>query len=421
MTALEMGLKDDPWELALQNLDGVARDLGLKQDVHEKLRHCKRSLTVSVPTRMDDGSVRVFQGFRVHHSIERGPGKGGLRYHPGLTLNETKSLAMLMTWKCALMNLPFGGAKGGVVCDPKSMSKAELERMTRRYTSEISILIGPDKDIPAPDLNTSPEVMGWVMDTYSMNVGYTCPSVVTGKPVDIGGTVGRTESTGRGAAFCVREACARLGLKPSEATVGIQGYGTVGLGAHEALQKMGFRVVAVGDVGGGIHQPKGLDYASTAKHKLFTGRVAGAPKSKAITNAELLEMPVDILVLAAIQGQVHAGNVGALRCKIVAEAANSPTTWEAGAVLREKNIFVIPDILCGSGGVMVSYFEWVQDIQSFFWEEAEVDENLDRAMTATFQSVARFADEQKVDMRTAAYRLAVQRVARSLEIRGVYP
>jgi glutamate dehydrogenase/leucine dehydrogenase len=414
-------LISDAWTSALAHLDQVAKELNLPQDIHEKLRHCERTLMVSVPVRMDDGSVHVFQGYRVQHNTGRGPGKGGVRYHPSVTLPEMKSLAMLMSWKCALMNLPFGGAKGGVLCDPKTLSKGELERLTRRYTSEISIIIGPDRDIPAPDLNTDEAVMAWMMDTYSMTVGYSCPGVVTGKPIEIGGTAGRWKATARGVAYCVQQACDRLGISHKGATVAIQGYGQVGLNAHEELEKMGFKVAAVSDSRGGVQSDKGLDFGKLAKHKLFTGAVSGAPGTRKISNDEILEMPVDVLVLAAVQNQITEQNAPRLRCRVLAEAANSPTTWEASRLLNARGLFIIPDILCGSGGVMVSYFEWVQDIQSYFWSEEQVNENLKRAMVKAFQAVADLAQEKKTDLRMAAYMLAVQRVAAALQDRGIYP
>jgi glutamate dehydrogenase (NAD(P)+) len=422
MSALKKSAEaTDAWARALAQLDDAARRLDLPQDIKEKLSHCERSLIVSVPVRMDDGSIRVFQGFRVQHSTTRGPGKGGLRYHPSVSLEEMGAMAMAMTWKCALMNLPFGGAKGGVVCDPKQLSRAELERLTRRYTSEISILIGPDRDIPAPDLNTDESVMGWIMDTYSMTVGYSCPGVVTGKPLEIGGTAGRWQATARGLAYCVEEACKRKKISTKGATVAIQGYGQVGLNAHEELSKLGFRVVAVSDSHGGIHSEKGLDFAKTAKHKLFTQSVSGAPGAKKISNADLLELPVDVLILAAVQNQITMENVSRVRCKVLAEAANSPTTLEAGDRLEKKDVFIVPDILGGAGGVLVSYFEWVQDIQSYFWEEEQVNENLRRAMVMAFTSVADLAREKKTDMRTAAHMLAVKRAALALQERGIYP
>ncbi len=411
----------DAWGQSLLQLDDIARRLELPQDIHEKLRFCERSLIVSVPVRMDNGDVRVFQGFRVQHSTARGPGKGGLRYHASVSLEQMKSLAMLMTWKCALMNLPFGGAKGGVVCDPKKLSRAELERLTRRYTSEISVLIGPERDIPAPDLNTDEAVMGWIMDTYSMQVGYSCPGVVTGKPVEIGGTAGRWQATSRGLVYCVAEACRRKKISPKGATVAIQGYGQVGLNAHDELSKLGFRVVAVSDRRGGAYAEKGLDFAKLAKHKLFTGAVGGAPGSKKISNAELLELPVDVLILAAVQDQVTLENAPRVKCKVLAEAANSPTTREAGEYLENRGVFIVPDILGGSGGVMVSYFEWVQDIQSYFWTEEQVNDNLKRAMVMAFESVESLAREKKTDMRTAAHMLAVKRAALALQQRGIYP
>jgi len=406
----------DAWSQAREHLDAVAQKARLEPWLHELLRHCERSLIVSVPVRMDDGGVKVFRGFRVQHNTSRGPAKGGLRFHPSVTLEDMKAQAMLMTWKCALMNLPFGGAKGGVVCEPAKLSPAELERLTRRYTSEISIIIGPDKDIPAPDLNTTPEVMAWMMDTYSMNVGHSVPGVVTGKPMEIGGTVGRLESTGRGVAYCVAEAAKELGL-PKGARVAIQGYGNVGLNVHRELEKLGFTVTAVADSKGAAMQEKGLPFAKTAKHKLFTGAVAGAPGTKKVAKGEFLELPVDVLVLAAVGDQITADNASRVKAKAVAEAASAAVSLEAGAILSKRGVEVIPDLLTSAGGVMVSYFEWVQDIQSFFWSEDEVNARLRDAVVRVFQAASAAARKESTDLRTAATLLAVQRVAAALKER----
>ncbi|HOW27617.1 MAG TPA: Glu/Leu/Phe/Val dehydrogenase [Elusimicrobiota bacterium] len=409
------------WTESLDYLGEVARHLKLPDGIHEKLRHCRRSLVVSIPTRMDDGSVKVFQGYRVQHNTDRGPTKGGLRYHPNVSLNQMKAMAMLMSWKCALMNLPFGGAKGGVVCDPNVLSPGEIERMTRRYTSEISLIIGPEKDIPAPDLNTTPQIMGWMMDTYSMNAGYSVPGVVTGKPIEIGGTAGRREAPARGVVHCVQLALENLGLPVPGATVAIQGYGYVGRHAHEEFENRGLKVIAVSDTSGAIHSEKGLPYKALARHKAEQRHVKGFTPAQAMTGEELLTLKADILVLAAEENQIDAAVAARMNCKVLAEAASAPTHRNADPVLRQKKIFVIPDILCSAGGVTVSYFEWVQDIQSFFWSENQIHENLRNALSRAFQTVIAREECRTADMRFAAHALAVQKVAEAIRIRGIYP
>jgi glutamate dehydrogenase (NAD(P)+) len=389
--------------------------------MREVLRNPKRQLIVSVPTLMDDGSVRVFNGYRVQHNIARGPAKGGIRYHPGVTLDEVKALAAWMTWKCATVNVPYGGGKGGVTCDPKRMSKGELERMTRRYTSEISIIIGPDRDIPAPDVYTDSQTMAWIMDTYSMTQGHSSLGVVTGKPLSLGGSAGRNEATARGALFCIREACAVIKKPLKGATVAIQGYGNAGAIAAQLLHADGARVVAVSDSKGGAYSSKGLDPAQVADHKEKSGSVAGFKGAERITNDELLEVKCDVLVPAALENQVTQKNASRVRARILAEAANGPTTPGADRVLREHGVFVIPDILCNAGGVTVSYFEWAQNMQGYFWDETQVNRELERFMKRAFHEVHQTAQRYKSDMRTAAYVLAVGRVAEATRVRGLFP
>ncbi|MDI6642167.1 MAG: Glu/Leu/Phe/Val dehydrogenase [Elusimicrobiota bacterium] len=413
--------KINPWEVALQQLDEVAKIMNLDPGIHQKLRNCKRCLIVSIPVKMDDGTIRVFEGYRVQHNIDRGPGKGGIRYHPEVNLDEVKALAMWMTWKCAIVNIPYGGAKGGVRCNPKEMSVDEIERLTRRYTSEINIIIGPEKDIPAPDVYTNPQVMGWIMDTYSMNVGHYVPGVVTGKPLEIGGSEGRNEATARGCVFTILEAFKHLGINVSSSTVAIQGYGNAGSITHRLIQLEGAKVIAVSDSKGGIIDEKGLDATKVAEHKNKTGSVINFPGSRNITNEELLELKCDVLIPAALENQITVENAPRLKAKIVAEAANGPTTPEADKILYDKGIFVIPDILCNAGGVTVSYFEWVQDLQAHFWEEKDVNERLRQIMTKSFRDVVSISNKEKVNMRLAAYLLGVGRVAQAIKIRGIYP
>lgn len=416
------------WDMACAQLDRVAQRMNLDPDIHAKMRHCQRALIVSVPTRMDDGHVRVFEGYRVQHNSERGPTKGGVRYHPGVTLDEVKALAMLMTWKCAVIGLPYGGAKGGIVCDPARMSAGEVERMTRRYTSEISIIIGPAKDIPAPDMNTNPQVMSWMMDTYSMTVGYSVPGVVTGKPVEIGGSQGRMEATGRGVATVLVAASERLGLHPAQSTVAIQGFGNVGSSAAKFLYGKGFKITGVADIGGGLFNPRGLDIPALLAHVRNSprrqlagfggGEYVGDP---AAANARLLTLPVDILAPCAMENQITAANADGVQAKIIVEGANGPTTPEADEILARAGITVVPDILANAGGVTVSYFEWVQDLQANFWDEEDVNRSLDRLMLRSFQDVHDVAAREKCDLRMAAQILAVSRVSRAAALRGIYP
>jgi glutamate dehydrogenase (NAD(P)+) len=412
----------NPWEVALMQFDQVAERLGLDPYIKERLKRPKRILTVNFPVRMDDGSIRIFEGYRVHHNVDRGPAKGGIRYHPDVTLDEVKALAMWMTWKCAVVNVPFGGAKGGVVCDPHKMSMEEIERLTRRYTTEISFFIGPEKDIPAPDVNTSAQTMAWIMDTYSMNVGYSIPHVVTGKPVEIGGSEGRTEATARGCIFTILKACEFLGLPINKARVAIQGYGNVGYNVARLIVKEGVKVIAVSDSKGGIYNEEGLNPEDVMRHKKEIGSVIDFPKAKNITNKELLELECEILVPAALENQIDENNAHRIKAKIMAEAANGPTTPEADKILFNRGIFVIPDILANAGGVTVSYFEWVQDLQAFFWKEEDVNLKLKEVMESSFYNVLEiFKKGKDIDMRTAAYMLAIGRVAKAIQLRGLYP
>lgn len=409
------------WEMAQQQLDDVARLVGLNESIHGYLREPKRVLEVSVPVRMDNGVFRMFKGYRVQHNMARGPSKGGIRYHPDVSLDEVKALAMWMTWKCSLVNIPFGGAKGGVICDPKSMSMQELENLTRRFTSEISIIIGPEKDIPAPDVYTTPQVMAWIMDTYSMQKGYSVPGVVTGKPVSIGGSLGRDKATARGCLFVVDEAMRVKGIPFGDARVAIQGFGNAGMHAADLMQKAGYTIVAVSDSQGGVANPKGLDVSGVIAHKTETGSVVGFTGGERISNKDVLEYDCEVLVPAALEKVITAENARHIRAKIIAEAANGPTLPEADRVLFDRDIMVLPDILANAGGVAVSYFEWVQDLQETFWEEDEINERLKRKMTRAFKETYDQAERLQTDMRHGAYAVAVSRVAEATKLRGLYP
>ena len=410
-----------PYEIAVQQFDRAAEYLDLKAGIREMLRRPKRELTVNFPVKMDDGSVKVFTGHRVHHSVVLGPTKGGIRYHPDVTLDEVRALAMWMTWKCSVVGLPYGGAKGGVVCNPKEMSLGELENLTRRYASEISVMMSPEGDIPAPDVNTNPQIMAWIMDTYSMGRGYSTPAVVTGKPIEIGGSEGRKAATAQGTIYHIRRAARHLDLDLEGATAVVQGYGNAGSFAAQFLHEDGVRVIGVSDSRGGIFNPKGLDPAGVLAHKQETGSVVGYPGTDDVSNAELLELACDILVPAALEKQLTGENAPRIHTKIVAEAANGPTEPDADNILNDKGVFVIPDILCNAGGVTVSYFEWVQDLQQFFWNEREVNQKLEEIMNKAFDEVLAVHLEKQVDMRLAAYIRAIDRVNRATMIRGIYP
>jgi glutamate dehydrogenase (NAD(P)+) len=411
----------NPYQMAVQQFEAAAEKLGLSEDLRETLRQPKRELCVNFPIRLDNGRIKTFTGYRVQHNVNRGPAKGGIRFGPDVTLDEVRALAMWMTWKCAVVGIPYGGAKGGVICDPKGMSQAELERMTRRYATEISIIIGPHSDIPAPDVNTNPQVMAWIMDTYSMHHGYSIPAVVTGKPLSIGGSEGRNEATATGVVFVTRQAAKMLGMPMKGARVSIQGFGNAGGVAARLFQQEGCKVVAISDSQGGIYNESGLDPAVVLRYKQERGSVFGFPGAQAITSQEVLEIPCDILVPAATEGVITAQNAGRILARIVAEAANGPTTPDADKILHQKGTLVIPDILANAGGVTVSYFEWVQDLQSFFWGVDEITQKLEVIMNQAFASVAELADRYQCDMRQAANMLAISRVAEATQIRGIYP
>ncbi|HXF56895.1 MAG TPA: Glu/Leu/Phe/Val dehydrogenase [Actinomycetota bacterium] len=409
------------WESALRQLDDAARVLGLDPNVHEVLRHPRRALEVSIPVRMDDGSVRVFKGYRVHHSTSRGPSKGGIRYHPSVTLDEVKALAMWMTWKCAVVNIPFGGAKGGVVVDPARLSQGELERLTRRYAYELLPLIGPERDIPAPDLGTNEQVMAWIMDTYSTRTGFSVPGVVTGKPLSIGGSAGRTLATARGVMYITLATLKHLGRSVEETRVVVQGFGKVGGGTVQLLHQQGCRIVGVSEYGGGVYEPNGLSPERLSAWKRETGSLVGLPGAETVTNEELLELDCDVLIPAAVEGQITEKNADRIKASIIVEAANGPTTPDADEVLQERGVVVVPDILANAGGVTVSYFEWVQGLQEFWWTEDEVNERLRQVMERAYAEVLAVAREHDVPMRTAATMVGVRRVAEAHTTRGLYP
>ncbi|HET8852058.1 MAG TPA: Glu/Leu/Phe/Val dehydrogenase [Ktedonobacteraceae bacterium] len=411
----------NPYYMALEQFEAAAKVLNLSEDMREVLRQPKRELTVNFPVRLDNGRIKTYTGYRVQHNVNRGPAKGGIRYGPDVTLDEVKALAMWMTWKCAVVSIPFGGAKGGVICDPKQMSSGELERLTRRYTSEISIIIGPHSDIPAPDVNTNSQVMAWIMDTYSMHEGFSIPAVVTGKPLSIGGSEGRNDATATGVLFVTRRAARRLGMPMRGARVSIQGYGNAGSIAARLFHNEGCKVVAVSDTRGGIYNESGLDPAAVLRHKQERGSVIDFPKAQRVGVQDVLEVPCDILVPAATEGVLTAANADRVQARIVSEAANGPTTPQADKILFDKGTIVIPDILANAGGVTVSYFEWVQDLQSFFWGVEEITQKLEMIMNRAFAAVAEKADESHCDMRLAANMLAISRVAEATQIRGIYP
>ncbi|HEX9311253.1 MAG TPA: Glu/Leu/Phe/Val dehydrogenase, partial [Actinomycetota bacterium] len=393
----------------------------LDPGVHEVLRHPRRALQVSVPTRMDDGSIRVFQGYRVHHNTSRGPSKGGIRYHPSVDLDEVKALAMWMTWKCAVVSIPYGGAKGGVVVDPAELSPGELQRMTRRYASEILPLIGPERDIPAPDLGTNEQVMAWIMDTYSTREGFSVPGVVTGKPLSIGGSAGRSQATARGVMYITLATMKHLGMSVEEARVVVQGFGNVGGGTVQLLHDQGCQIVGVSDVNGGTYNPHGLSPQGLFAHKAKGGSFGSYEGGEPVTNEELLELDCDVLIPAAIEGQLTDANAERVQASVIVEAANGPTTPEGDDIFHERGILVVPDILANAGGVTVSYFEWVQALQAFYWSEDEVNDRLRKIMEKSYVDVLNLAEERKVPMRTAATILGVGRVADAHVTRGLYP
>jgi glutamate dehydrogenase (NAD(P)+) len=411
----------NPFAVAVAQFDDAAERLHLSQELRAILRSPKRELTVNFPVRMDDGHVEMFTGYRVQHNINRGPAKGGIRFDANVSLDEVRALAMWMTWKCAVVNIPFGGAKGGVIVDPRKLSRAELERLTRRYATEIAGVIGPESDIPAPDVNTNPQVMAWIMDTYSMHQGFSVPAVVTGKPLSVGGSEGRMEATGRGVFFVTREACKHLEMPFEGARVAVQGFGNVGSVTARLLYENRCNVVALSDVYGAVTNPKGIDIKRALMHVQEHGTLKGLPDAEPIDGRNLLELPVDILIPAALEGQLTGANASRVRANLIVEAANGPTTTEADAIFHERGIAVVPDILANAGGVTVSYFEWVQDLQHFFWAEDEINNRLEHIMVRSFNAVESLRVNEACDFRTAAYLLAVARVAEATQVRGIYP
>jgi len=409
------------YQTAQRRFDAAADVIGLPDDTRKVLREVQRELTVHFPVRRDDGSVHVYTGWRVKHNISRGPAKGVIRYHADANLDLVKALAMLMTWKCAAVGIPYGGSKGAVAVDPTKLSQTELEHLTRRYATEIAILIGPEKDIPAPDMGTSPQVMAWIMDTISMHAGHSVTASVTGKPVDVGGSEGRVDAPGRGATYLTLEALKYLHADEQTPTVAIQGYGKVGRSAAHLLSDAGLTIVAVSDSKGGVHNPKGLDLAALEEHRKVRGGVSGFRKADAISNEDLLELPVTVLVPAAVEHQITEENASRIRARLVTEGANAALAPEADPILHERGIFLVPDIIANAGGVIVSYFEWVQDLQAFFWEEEEINTKLHHVITRAFYEILHTSVNKHIDMRLAAYALAVQRVANATTVRGIYP
>ncbi len=413
--------EENPWRQAMEQLDRAGKAMKLEPFALERLRHPKRILTVSVPVKMDDGTVKVFEGYRIQHNMDRGPAKGCIRYHPQVSLDEVKALSFWMTMKCAVVNLPFGGANGGIICDPKKMSRGELERMTRRYTAEISIIIGPDKDIPAPDVNTNAEVMAWIMDTYSMTIGYSCPGVVTGKPIEIGGSLGRNEATGRGVFYVTRELAQREGFDLRKSAVVVQGFGNVGSNAANIFAEHGTKVVGVSDVGGGLYDAKGLDLHDIMEYRKTHDSIADYPKAEHVPVDKIIELPCDILVPAAMENTITKANADKIKAKYIVEGANGPTSNEADAILAKKGVKVVPDILANAGGVTVSYFEWVQDMQAYFWSEKEINARLQDIIIGAFTEVYDLSVKEKVDMRMAAFMVGLRRLGKAATIRGMYP
>ena len=410
----------NPWEAQAARFDLAANKLNLDEGLWKVLRYPNREIILHIPVAMDNGSLEIFTGFRVQHSIARGPSKGGIRYAPDVTLDEVRALASWMTWKCAVVNIPFGGAKGGVICDPHKMSMGELERMTRRYTAELVEFIGPEKDVPAPDVNTNEQVMAWMMDTYSMHMRQTVTAVVTGKPINIGGSRGRREATGRGIMIVVDEAIKKLGLSRESSRVIVQGFGNVGSNAALLMAEAGYKVVGIIEVDGSLYNKNGLDVDALSEYRQRNGTVLGFPGAEPASSADLLVTDCEILIPAATENQITSRNADRVKCRILAEGANGPTTAAADEILADKRVFVIPDILCNAGGVTTSYFEWVQDRQGYFWKESVVNEQLEHIMKTAFDDVVRFAETHSVNNRIAAYMLAIDRVAYTIRQRGIY-
>jgi glutamate dehydrogenase (NAD(P)+) len=409
------------FRMACRQLEVVAGQIDIDHGVLERLSLPKRALVASIPIRMEDGRTEGFIGFRVQHSLTSGPSKGGLRYHPSVDLGEVAALAMWMSWKCGIMNLPFGGAKGGIACDPAKLSRVELERLTRRFTEEMLVVIGPRMDVMAPDLGTDEQTMAWIYDTYSMHIGYACPEIVTGKPVELGGCVGRREATGRGVVYCIMEAMKELDLKPGDATAVVQGFGNVGSVVCQELHNLGVRILAVADRYGAIHNPRGLDVPALLRHSATGKSVAEFPQAECIPADQLLTLPCTVLVPAAVERVITQANAAQLQCRILAEAANGPTTPEADVILADSDTYIIPDVLCNAGGVTVSYFEWVQDMQQWLWNETEVNQKLEQLMRKAFHQVRGRKEERNVTMRTGALSLGIEKVAKEKERRGLFP
>jgi glutamate dehydrogenase (NAD(P)+) len=420
MKTISLEQEINPWEAQAARFDLAAQKLNLDEGLWKVLRYPNRELIVHIPVMMDNGHLEVFTGFRVQHSIARGPSKGGIRYSPDVTLDEVRALASWMTWKCAVVNIPFGGAKGGVICDPHKMSMGELERMTRRYTAELVEFIGPEKDVPAPDVNTNEQTMAWIMDTYSMHMRQTVTAVVTGKPLNIGGSRGRREATGRGIMIVCDEAIKKLGLNRESTRVIIQGFGNVGSNAAKLMAEAGYKIIGIAEVDGGLYNKNGIDLEALWNFREREGTIHGFPGAEAYDPAELLVTDCEILIPAATENQITSRNADRLKCKILAEGANGPTTATADDILGDKKVFVIPDILCNAGGVTTSYFEWVQDRQGYFWKEAVVNEQLEHIMIGAFEDVVRYAETHGVNNRIAAYMLAIDRVAYTIRQRGIY-
>ena len=412
-------VKANPFETAQAQLDKAAAKLGLDPAIHAVLREPLRELHVSLPVKMDDGSVKVFKGFRVQYNDARGPNKGGIRFHPDETIDTVRALAAWMTWKCAVVDIPLGGGKGGVICNPKEMSDTELERLSRAYIDQVGRILGPEKDVPAPDVYTTPQIMAWMMDEFSKITGYNSPGVITGKPLAVGGSEGRGDATARGGAYTVREAAKHLNIDLSGATVAVQGFGNAGQYAATLFAGiLGCRIVAVSDTKGGVYSENGIDGEEIVRYKLSTGSVIGFPGTRPVSNEDLLEMTVDVLVPAALEGVITGANAGRVKARIICELANGPTTLEADDILYANDVFVIPDFLANAGGVTVSYFEWVQNLMNYYWEEDEVHIKLDKKMTQAFSDVLAMSLDYRVDMRTAAYMVAIQRVAEAMKLRG---
>jgi glutamate dehydrogenase (NAD(P)+) len=420
MNSVSLEQEINPWEAQSARFDFAAKKLNLDEGLWKVLRYPNRELIVHIPVAMDNGKLEVFTGFRVQHSIARGPAKGGVRYSPDVTLDEVRALASWMTWKCAVVNIPFGGAKGGIICDPHKMSQGELERMTRRYTAELIEFIGPEKDVPAPDMNTNEQVMAWMMDTYSMHMRQTVTSVVTGKPINIGGSRGRREATGRGIMIVCDEATKKLGLKPENTRVIVQGFGNVGSNAAKLMADAGYHIVGVIEVDGALYNRHGINIDALLKHRENTRSITGFREAESADPAELMTAECEILIPAATENQITSRNAARIKCRILAEGANGPTTAAADEILAEKRVFIIPDILCNAGGVTTSYFEWVQDRQGYFWKESVVNEQLEDIMVSAFHDVVSYADRHNVNNRIAAYMLAIDRVGYTIRQRGIY-